>query len=179
MATVIRNAEDLFSQVTSLADIMDVMQELISNEDLYGLENLEPFSYTIDTADGTSTKYVHANGYINVFGSALQQNADNTFANSISSGAGSPSDSGGGDSGGGGGGGEGSDGDTSGSGKNMFGDMGKKLQDMMKRVSPQAEKKQKEVIKDVNTSDDAKKIQKIVQALIKGKNPIDPSLLKD
>ena len=63
------------------------------------------------------------------------------------------------------------------SGQNMFGDMGGKLMDMLKRVAPEAEKIQKEVIDKVNVEDQAKKVQKILEAFISGKDPTDPQLL--
>ena len=77
---------------------------------------------------------------------------------------------------GGGGGGGGSPG-AAGSGS-MFGDVGGKLQEMFKRMSPEAEKKMKEVIEKTNTSQDAKKITGIVQALMNGQNPVKDNLFQ-
>lgn len=170
LETLVKNAEEMLSQVTSVSDIMNVLQDLIGNEEHYGQDLLEPIVYTIDTAFGKAEKYLFANGFIDIVVDPDQANADNAFSNSITSGVttyGAPPPKNSGPSGGGA---------PSASGQNMFGDMGGKIMDMMKRVSPEAEQKQKEVIDLVNTSDAAMKLHKIVEAFINGKNPIDPTL---
>lgn len=174
METFLTNAEEMLSQVTSIADLIDVLEELMWNEDLYGLDKLDPVEIAVDLLLGEAKRIIYPNGSIGIEYSANVKNLDNSFANVVTSGittyGGQPS---GGGSGGGGGGGA-----PSASGQNMFGDMGSKLMDMFKRVSPEAEKKRREVIEKVNTSEDATKNQNILEAFIKGKNPISPDLLK-
>lgn len=157
--TYLDNSATLLSQATNLYELMDVMHRLQNDESLFGTENLQPQVSEISTYEGTTKQYFFSNGYISIDQTDAMQNNQNNFASSAGSPSTAPS---GGGSGNGG----------------MFGDQMKNIMDMLKRVSPEAEKKQKEVIEKVTSGDHGRKSNPIVQALTDGKNPVKSDVLE-
>lgn len=171
-STYLGNAEDLLSQVKTVDDMMIALHQLQWDESLFGLDKLQPIQTTIDTTYGEAQQFIYPDGRIDIIHTPDSMNLQNSFSNTMNT-SGITSESGGGGGGGGGGGSP----SASGSGS-MFGDVGGKLQEMFKRMSPEAEKKMKEVIEKTNTSQDAKKITGIVQALMNGQNPVKDNLFQ-
>lgn len=155
--TYLDNAAELLSQATNVYELMDVMHRLQWDEELFGLDQLEPLTYQIETPYGNTTQYMLANGYIYMDETREMQNNQNTFANTISTPSSAPSAGGSGNGG-------------------MFGNQGGNIMDMLKRVSPEAEKKMKEVMEKVTKGKHGKTSIPIVDALMQGKNPLDKSL---
>jgi hypothetical protein len=60
----------------------------------------------------------------------------------------------------------------------MFGGSAGTMMDMFKRMAPVAEKAAKKMTEKLNTSDKAKKLQKIIDKTVQGGNPLDPELFK-
>jgi len=168
--TFLGNAEDLLGQVRTVDDMMIALHQLQWDESLFGLDKLQPIQLVIDTTYGQAQQYVYANGLIDILHTPESMNLQNSFSNTMNT---SGITTGGSGGGGGGGGSPGAAGSGS-----MFGDVGGKLQEMFKRMSPEAEKKMKEVIEKTNTSQDAKKITGIVQALMNGQNPVKDNLFQ-
>lgn len=156
--TYLDNSASLISQATNIYELMDVMHRLQNDESLFGTEKLEPQVFDVTTYEGSTKQYVYANGYITLDQTPAMQNNQNNFASSAGSPSTAPS---GGGSGNGG----------------MFGDQMKNIMDMLKRVSPEAEKKQKEVIEKVTSGKHGRKSNPIVKALTEGKNPVKDEVL--
>jgi hypothetical protein len=156
--TYLDNSASLISQATNIYELMDVMHRLQNDESLFGTEKLEPQVFDVTTYEGSTKQYVYANGYITLDQTPAMQNNQNNFASSAGSPSTAPS---GGGSGNGG----------------MFGDQMKNIMDMLKRVSPEAEKKQKEVIEKVTSGNHGRKSNPIVKALTDGKNPVKDEVL--
>lgn len=155
--TYLDNAAELLSQATNVYELMDVLHRLQGDETLFGTEKLETVVYDIETFEGTTKQYVMANGFVYMDQTAAMQNNSNTFANNVTSPSSAPSAGGAGNGG-------------------MMGNQGSNIMDMLKRVSPEAEKKMKEVLEKVTTGKHGKVSNPIVDALVKGKNPLSKDL---
>lgn len=157
LETFLDHAERMLSDVNTVDEIMVVMTELQSNIDLYGQDILDSIYFTANsnTAMGNVTHTVSLTGNVQY----IHTDSNTTSSmESLSSSMSSPSQS----PGGGGGGG------------NMFADQAQNVFDMLKRVSPEAQKNATEVIKSINQGDIGKKITKVMErVLTKGGNPLD------
>jgi hypothetical protein len=175
--TYYRNAAELLSQVTTIDDLMYALQRLQWDTSLFGQENLEPQTYTINTAFGIVTQYVDYDGEITIDYDANVANAIEEWANTVndannSPGVGSspPPSSGGGGSGGGGSGGIGQ---ISSMMNNMFGKSSEVMKDMFKRLTPEGEKEAKQMHEKLNKDEKSKKMWGIVTATTEGQDPLD------
>lgn len=155
--TYLNNSANLISQATNVYELMDVLHRLQWDEELFGTDKLDTLVYNIETFEGNTKQYLMANGYIYMDNTAAMQNNQNTFANNISSPSSAPSAGGAGNGG-------------------MLGNQGSNIMDMLKRVAPEAEKKMKEVLEKVTTGKHGKVSNPIVDALVKGKNPLSKDL---
>ena len=176
----LENARDLLSQVTSLADLMYVLQRLQWDDQLTGREALSNVEVQIETAWGVALQEIDVDGTITVtYANTDSTNAISEFANTMSSVDSSPSvgsDSGSGGTGGGGGGGSGAGGAASqaqGMLGNMFGKSSGVMQEMWKRLHPQGEQFSKQLHEKVNQGQSSRKMKNIVDATLKGQG--DPT----
>lgn len=152
--TYLTNAEQLLSSVTCVADIMSAMTQLQSDLTLFGQDQLPSITMTSNTAMGNVAHTVSLTGNVQVQHSSSTQKNLQSMQSMMNSASQSP--------GGGGGGG------------NMFADQGKNLFDMLKRISPEAQKNGLDIIKNINQGDIAKKATSIMEkVLTKGGNPLD------
>jgi hypothetical protein len=158
--TYMENANSLISQITCVDDLMTCLHRLRWDTSLFGQENLTPAEFTIDTAWGTAIQTMGVDGTLTVsYGNnaANVAQTQSNFANTMSDPAQSPSTAG---------------------GQNMFGGSAGTMMDMFKRMAPVAEKAAKKMTEKLNTSDKAKKLQKIIDKTVQGGNPLDPELFK-
>jgi hypothetical protein len=155
--TYMYNAETLLSQVTCLEDLFTAIHRLQHDTSLFGLENLAPVYYTVETAWGNANVVI---SHADIGLEYANANVQKQFAQSMTNPSNSPS------AGGGGGGG------------NMFGKSAEKMMDMFKRLGPNNQKEAKQMHEKLNQGDDAQKLWKIVEKTLKGGNPLDPSLFK-
>ena len=144
--TFLNNAEQLLSQVTSLSDLMDVLNTLQHDESLHGLENL------VNTVIITPTAWGNANTIITGTGEIITQHANTAAENSMTNNMSSPASNPG-----------------SGGGQNMFGNKVQNLMDMMKRLPPNAEQQMKKVMDGMNNEQD---LLQIVKSTVQGGNPL-------
>ena len=63
-------------------------------------------------------------------------------------------------------------------GQNMFGESAGTVKDMWKRMTRDQEKDAKKMHEKLNTSSDVQEMSQIVDATVKGGNPVDPNKLK-
>ena len=170
--TYLENSADLLSQVNTLDDLMNVMQRLQWDTELFGQDKLEPVEYVIDTAHGPAKQVVGYDGTIDVIYTGNTMNNMNGWSNVISDPVQSPG--GGGfapppSSGGGGGGGGGQMGAQM---QQMFGKSSQIMQEMFKRLAPQQEKEAKKMHKKLNQSGKAKKLHQIYKDTVDGGEPL-------
>lgn len=114
----IKNAVELLSQVTSIADIMEVFDRLETDTALHGLDKLNNIVIEIETAYGNVKQIISANGNTST-------NTTNSVANvisSISKGMSSASSF------------------PAGLGQNIFGRDAQRIFDMINRMAPQGQK---------------------------------------
>lgn len=64
--TVLKNAEEMLSQVTNISDFMYVMRQLQSNTAYHGLDKLSNVTVTVDTAWGKAKKTMDKDGNITI-----------------------------------------------------------------------------------------------------------------
>jgi len=159
--TYMNNAVSLISQITTIDDLVTVMNRLQYDETLFGQENLDCLEYEIEGTFGTLKQLVCANGNVVVFyantANTAPVNQQNDFQNAMNSPSMAP-------------------GVTQDS--NMFGKSANTMMDMLKRIAPESEKKGVELSKKVNMESTAQKLNEIVKKLVKGGNPLDPSLFQ-
>jgi hypothetical protein len=168
--TFLDNSANLLSQVTTISDLMKVMQRLQSDITLFGQDKLEPVEYTIDTAHGVAKQVVYFDGTIDVLYDANTMNNMNSWANVISSPDSSPGV--GSDPAGGGGGGGGQGGQGAGSMQQMFGKSAQIMQEMFKRLAPKQEKEAKKMHEKLNQGKTAQKLNDIFKDTAEGKEPL-------
>jgi hypothetical protein len=167
--TFLENSANLLSQVTTISDLMQVMQRLQWDTSLFGHDKLEPTEYVIDTAHGTAKQTVSFDGTINVTYDANTMNNMNGWSNVISSpeqspGAGSsPANQSGGSGGGN---------QAASMMQQMFGKSSQIMQEMFKRLSPKQEKEAKTMHKKLNQSDTAQKLNTIFKETAEGGEPL-------
>lgn len=144
--TYLDNAAELLSQVTCLADLMEVLNRLQHDETLFGLDKLANNIIVTETAWGNANTIITATGDIQTeySNTTPQQNMSNNLS--------SPSSNPG-----------------SGSGQNMFGDKVSNLMDMMKRLPPNSEGQMKKLMEGMNSDQD---LMQIVKQTIQGGNPL-------
>lgn len=171
----LENATQLLSQVTSVADIMYVLNRMQSDTSLHGLDKLEPVEYTIDTAHGTVTQRLWHDGELEIIMDANTMNNLNNWANTITSPESSPAAGSTPSSGSGSGSGAGAG--AASSMQQMFGKSSKTMMDMFKRLTPKQEKEAKKMHEKLNQSDTAKKFNEIHKR-VSGEQGGDP-LSKD
>lgn len=166
--TYLQNSANLLSQVTTIADLMSVMQRLQWDTSLFGHDKLQSSEYTFDTAHGVAKQVVNFDGTIDVIYTGNTMNNMNGWANVISSPSQSP--------------GAGFQSPSSGSGgqggqmqsmmQQMFGKSSQIMQEMFKRLAPKQEKEAKKMHQKLNQSEDAKKIHEIFKETAEGGEPL-------
>jgi hypothetical protein len=166
--TYLQNSADLLSQVTTIDDLMNTMQRLQWDTELFGQDKLEPTEYIFDTAHGEAKQVVSYDGTIDVIYTGNTMNNMNSWANVISNpatspgGAGSSSPSSGGGSGG----------QAASMMQQMFGKSSQIMQEMFKRLSPKQEKEAKAMHKKLNQSEAANKLHGIFKETAEGGEPL-------
>ena len=177
--TYYANAAELLSQITSIDDMMYVLQRLQWDTSLFGQEFLEGQTYTLNTAFGVITQYIDFNGDITVDYDANVANAiaewDNTLSDAnnspgIGSGTTPPPSSGGGS---GGSGGAGNIGQITSMMQQMFGKSSSVMKDMFKRLTPEGEKEAKQMHEKLNKDEKSKKMWSIVTKTTEGGDPLE------
>lgn len=213
--TYLDNAQQLLSQVSSLQEMMYVLNRLQWDKSLFGQEKIANVVTEIETAWGIALQEIDVNGNIVITYGSEAANLEMEFANTMMSNTSSPalgffsgddisysvnatqplsSSSGAGAGGSGGGGGGGSnpqeilgqvqgllgqiEGLAQSMSQNMFGESAGTMKDMWKRMTREQENDAKQMHDKLNTSGDAQEMAKIVEATVKGGNPIDPKKLK-
>jgi hypothetical protein len=83
--TYLENSANLLSQVTTIDDLMNTMQRLQWDTELFGQDKLEPTEYVIDTAHGVAKQVVNYDGTIDVIYDANTMNNMNGWANVVTS----------------------------------------------------------------------------------------------
>jgi hypothetical protein len=165
--TYLQNSADLLSQVTTIDDLMNTMQRLQWDTELFGQDKLEPTEYIFDTAHGEAKQVVSYDGTIDVIYTGNTMNNMNSWANVISNPATSP-----------GGAGfappssSGSGGSQSSMMQQMFGKSSQIMQEMFKRLSPKQEKEAKAMHKKLNQSETANKLHGIFKETAEGGEPL-------
>ena len=175
--TYLKNAEELLGQVTSLSDLMYVLNRLQWDTSLFGQDKLDKVEIELETAWGIALHQVDAEGNVNlrytpeannnlkVF-ELLTSNANN--ASAITSAPYTPTPSAGGGGGGSGGGGGGAQSIIG----QMFGKSSGVMNDLMKRLSPGGEKTSKKLTEKLSQGNVQEKLMKIAKATMGG-NPLD------
>jgi hypothetical protein len=166
--TYLENSANLLSQVTTIDDLMNTMQRLQWDTELFGQDKLEPTEYVIDTAHGVAKQVVNYDGTIDVIYDANTMNNMNGWANVVTSpeqspGAGfapPPSQS------------SGSGGQMASMMQQMFGKSSQIMQEMFKRLAPQQEKEAKKMHKQLNQSQTAKQLNQIYKDTAEGGEPL-------
>lgn len=146
--TLIENAVELFSQATSIADVIEILQRLQHDTSLHGLENLPEIEITVPGVYGNVTMTINANGTITP--SANSQNAINTAVSTIQSEMAGSQGGGGGNS--------------------LFGDAAKLVSEALGRIPPNI---RKNILQNVITEAKKQKFDDIHKRLTQGINPID------
>jgi hypothetical protein len=166
--TFLENSANLLSQVTTIDDLMNTMQRLQWDTELFGQDKLEPVEYTLDTAHGAITQVVDFEGNIGIIYTGNTMNNMNSWANVISSPTQSPGGAGFAPppSSGGQGGQAGS------MMQQMFGKSSQIMQELFKRLSPKQEKEAKKMHKTLNQSETAKKLHEIYKETAEGGEPL-------
>ena len=166
--TYLENSANLLSQVTTIDDLMNTMQRLQWDTELFGHDKLEPTEYVIDTAHGVAKQVVNFDGTIDVIYDANTMNNMNGWANVVTSPEQSP-----------GAGFAPPPGSSSGSGgqmasmmQQMFGKSSQIMQEMFKRLAPQQEKEAKKMHKQLNQSQTAKQLNQIYKDTAEGGEPL-------
>lgn len=166
--TYLENSANLLSQVTTISDLMNTMQRLQWDTELFGHDKLEPTEYVIDTAHGVAKQVVSYDGTIDVIYDANTMNNMNGWANVVTSPEQSP-----------GAGFAPPPGSSSGSGgqmasmmQQMFGKSSQIMQEMFKRLAPQQEKEAKKMHKQLNQSQTAKQLNQIYKDTAEGGEPL-------
>jgi len=141
------NAINLLSTCTTVTELVYAFQELHDNTAHHGLDQLANVVVVGETAWGNTEIYLSPNGdlYENV--SANTANTSNTYKNEMKSSSGAPSAVG---------------------GQNMFSDSAGTMMDMLKRLSPDAQKNAKKLLDKVNKADSRKEKDKAQKKLING-----------
>lgn len=121
----IKNAVELLTQVTSVSDIMAAFDRLLSDETLYGLDELDDIVIDIETAFGNVQQIISANGYLGMNVSNTVANTRSSQSSAMSSAASYPA----------------------GLGQNVFGRDSGQIFDMINRMAPQAQAKAMQTLK--------------------------------
>ena len=221
--TYLGNAQQLLSQVTSLDDLMYVMNRLQWDSSIRGTDKLQNVVNQIQTAWGTALQTIDVDGNVIVTYGSEDANSEIKFADQMTSNTSSPAlgyfsgddytysvnatgassgfNTSGAGSTGQGTGGTGSGGGASGTNpqqvigqvqgllgqiqglaqgmnQNMFGEAAGTMKDLWKRMTREQENDAKKMHEKLNTSSDVQEMSQIVDATVKGGNPVDPSKLK-
>jgi hypothetical protein len=88
--TYLKNAQELLSQVTSLSELMYVLNRLQWDTDLFGQDKIEPVINEIETAWGVALQKIDVNGNVVITYGYEDANAEMEFANTMTSNTGSP-----------------------------------------------------------------------------------------
>lgn len=89
--TYLQNAQELLGQVTSLSELMYVLNRLQWDTDLFGQDKIEPVINEIETAWGVALQKIDVNGNVLItYGTQDASNLEMEFANSMTSNTGSP-----------------------------------------------------------------------------------------
>jgi hypothetical protein len=213
--TYLSNAQLLLSQVTTIDDLMYVLNRLQWDSSIRGTDQLQNVVNQIQTAWGVALQEIDVNGNVVVTYSSDSANAEMAFADSMSSNTSSaalgyfsgtdptysinstgasqgfPStpSTGSGNQGSGSGGAQQVIGQVQGllgqiqglaqgMSQNMFGESAGTMKDMWKRMTKEQENDAKGMHQKLNGASDAQEMTKIVEATVKGGNPIDPNNLK-
>ena len=215
--TYLDNAQQLLSQVSSLEELMYVMNRLQWDESLFGQDKIEPVITEIETAWGVALQKIEANGNIVItYGSQDASNLEMEFANTMTSNTGSPAlgyfsgedhtysinatgASSGFGQGTGGGTGQGGQGGAGGAqeimgqvqgllgqieglaqsmNQNMFGEAAETMKELWKRMTREQENDATKMHQKLNQDSDTQDMTKIIDATVKGGNPIEPNNLK-
>lgn len=196
-STYLQNAENLLAQVTSMDELMNVLSRLQYDESLFGREHLRDVYVTIDTSHGPMTSVVDFTGNVYVRYTSAAMNTMNSFANSFVSNTASPAigsvphnyfaavpappSAGTGTSGASSGQGQGQ-GQGGGSGNNpinvagltgMFSRSAQVMQDMIKRLHPEGEKKARQLYRKVNEGEESQKLFEINKKTLNEGNPFE------
>lgn len=166
--TYLDNATELLSQVTSVSDLMTVMNRLQWDTSLFGQEKLEPVAIPAETTWGSGNQLLYANGdVVMVYANTDAANAEAAFYTVMSS-NGSNSVIGGGASSGG------ASGAPSGtaSGGNMFGSGASSMMDMLKRLTPENADIAKQLMQRVNSGTPEQLMQDVIKKATGGGNPL-------
>lgn len=88
--TYLQNAQELLSQVSSLQELMYVLNRLQWDKTLFGQDKLEPVMTQIETAWGVALQTIDVDGNMVITYDSDAANAEMEFANSMTSNTGSP-----------------------------------------------------------------------------------------
>lgn len=89
--TYLQNAQELLGQVTSLSELMYVLNRLQWDTDLFGQDKIEPVINEIETAWGVALQKIDVNGNVLItYGTQDASNLEMEFANTMTSNTGSP-----------------------------------------------------------------------------------------
>lgn len=89
--TYLQNAQELLGQVTSLSELMYVLNRLQWDTDLFGQDKIEPVINEIETAWGVALQKIDVNGNVLItYGTQEASNLEMEFANTMTSNTGSP-----------------------------------------------------------------------------------------
>lgn len=146
--TLVNNAIQLFSQATSIPDVIDILQRLRSDISLHGHENLENLEITIEGVHGNVTMFIDATGNV-----TPTQNSVNIVTQSIETVQNAVSSSQGG-----------------GGGKTLFGDAAKLMSEAIGRIPPNI---RKNILTSVPEGTKKAKFDDIHKKLLQGENPIN------
>jgi len=150
------NAVSLLSQITSVDDLMSTLDRLQYDESLFGLDQMNCVTYTIDTYWGKAIKTLCPDGNVTIaYANTSSEQAENSHNDSMGNASSAPGVT---------------------QDDNIFGKSSETMQKLLKRVAPEAEKKGNELSKKLNQGDIAKKLNEIVKKTVKGGNPLSPDL---
>lgn len=153
-----RNAIDLLSQVRSVSDLTHVLTRLMSDTDLFGLDELEDILLEIETPFGNVIRTINATGELSM---VTCNTNNNTISSAESFGSFMQSSSA-------------SDGAAAASPlDNLFDQSAKTMFDMFNRASPEAFKSGVELMKNTNSTSQAVKRNNIMRVFSEGGNLIE------
>lgn len=146
-AAFMTNAEKLLKQCTNFSDMVYCMQRLQSDDTLYGRDKLKDSTFKVMTPFGEITKTISPNGSISNGNDDATKAVMKLASAFLSAAGGFPGVN---------------------PGENLFGKSAQTMMGMFQRVAPEAQNIAKALSEQLNTSDLAKKMDKITKALTEG-----------
>jgi hypothetical protein len=152
------NAVKVFKTCTSVTELVYAFQELHSNTAHHGLDELANVTAIGETAWGNTDIILTPSGDFIEIVSANTANIANTYKNEMKSSSSAPSGA---------------------AGQNMFSDSAGTMMDMLKRLSPSAQKDAKKLMDKVNKSAARRKADEAQKRIVNGQRPLEAPNTKD